>query len=318
MHLELLSFQKEICQILENTKKQDRLSHAYIFQGPNGVGKSEMAYFFACMLYSEVDVVDLNSTNSRLILTNEHVNVYVIKPDGKMIKKDQIQSLQQELSKTSQVKGPRIYIILDADKMNQTSQNSLLKFIEEPASGIYGVLCTTNISQILPTITSRCQTINFKALNDAVLISMLRKEGIDKNLSNILAILTKSFIKALEMAKDENILVLTALFEQYLKIRKPSDAMMFEVKNLVFFDNQTNLSNFLNLLIVLYEDMLILYQSSLAIHLDGYIEKINKLKENLTELKVRKNLELVYDLQKKLLTNVSPKNIAMNLFVNLF
>ena len=73
------------------------------------------------------------------ILNNEHLNVYVISSDSKVIKKEQIVGLQEEFSKTSNVSGPRIYIIIDADKMNQNSQNSLLKFIEEPEEGIYGI-----------------------------------------------------------------------------------------------------------------------------------------------------------------------------------
>lgn len=317
MHLELLDFQKEIKQMLINTKEKNRLSHAYIFQGLNGVGKSEMAYFFAAMLYSDKEI-DLTSNVSRQILEGEHVNVHIIKPDRKMIKKEQIMSLQADLANTSLVPGPRIYIILDADKMNVTSQNSLLKFIEEPEEGIYGILCTTNISQILPTITSRCQTINFKALDDATLQKQLVSAGVSKDLASLLALLTKNLAKAKEMAKLEELATLKSLFEQFLKLRKPSEAVIFEIKNMSFFEQPENLANFLMLLVVLYENMLILNQGSLEVSLDGYIDKINKMREALTKEKVEFNIQLVYELQKKLLTNVSPKNIVMNLFVNLF
>ena len=154
MNFNLVSQQADIKRILLNTKSKNRLSHAYIFSGPSGVGKKEMAYYFALMQYCHNDEPCMTCQNCHQILNNEHLNVFVISSDTKTIKKEQIVDLQEEFSKTSNVPGPRIYIILDADKMNPQSQNSLLKFIEEPEEGIYGILCTTNISKILPTIIS--------------------------------------------------------------------------------------------------------------------------------------------------------------------
>lgn len=318
MNLELLDFQGEIKQILLNTRKKNRLSHAYIFQGPSGVGKNEMAHFFAAMLYSNEGDVSLDSETTKLIFNDEHVNVYVVKADGKMIKKEQIVALQNEFSRTSQVAGPRVYIILDADLMNATSQNSLLKFIEEPQPGLYGILCTSNISRLLPTITSRCQFLNFKALDNKAMAKMLINYGIEKNLAIILAIETKSVVQAKELATDEKIIKLKSTFEDFLKIKSKSDAVQFKVKSASFLENAESLVAFLNLLVILYEDIMILYQASLNVTLSGYVDKINKLKEYTPLAKAMSSIELIYSLNRMLLSNVSPKAILLNLLVNLF
>lgn len=316
MNFDLVEFQSEIKQILLNTRNKNRLSHAYIFQGQNGVGKRDMALFFAQMLYQKD--VDYNSNVSRQIINNEHVNVIVIESDTKVIKKEQIVALQTEFSRTSQVEGPRIYIIIDADKMNPNSQNSLLKFIEEPEEGIYGILCTTNISQILPTITSRCQIINFKALDEEALIKSLINDGVDKNMAYLLSTLTKSKEEAKALSESEDIVKLKMIFEELLKLRKPKDAAQFRIRNMAFFDKIENVSRFINILIALYEDLLILQEGSLKIHLQAYANELAKLKEVYSKDKVKEIIEFLYSSSRKLLVNVAPKNVAISLFVNIF
>lgn len=318
MNFDLINEQADIKKTLLNTKRKNRLSHAYIFEGPAGVGKREMAYFFAMMLYCKEDEPCMKCEVCHQILNNEHLNVYVISSDSKVIKKEQIVGLQEEFSKTSNVSGPRIYIIVDADKMNQNSQNSLLKFIEEPEEGIYGILCTTNVGKILPTITSRCQTISFKSLDDRLLASMLENKGVEAHLAAILSKLTNNIDDAILMSSDPNALRLNDLFKDFLDVDSPSKAVMYQRKNLGFFDNYDNLLSFLNLLIILYSDIISLYNGVLDIHLKGYINEIAKYKNYLSYDAAKKNLELVYSLVLKLQNNVMPKNILNNLFVNIF
>lgn len=318
MNFDLINEQEDIKKILLNTRDKKRLSHAYIFEGPAGVGKREMAYFFAMMLYCQEHEPCMKCEACHQILNNEHLNVYVLTSDSKVIKKEQIVGLQEEFSKTSNVTGPRVYIIIDADKMNQNSQNSLLKFIEEPEEGIYGILCTTNVGKILPTITSRCQTISFKSLDDRVLSAMLVDKGVEAHLASVLSKLTNNLDDGIKLSSDADVLRLNDLFAGFLSIDSPSKAVMYQRKNLIFFDNYENTSRFLNLLITLYSDIILLYNGVLDIHLKGYINEIAKYKNFLTYECAKKNLELVYDLALKLQNNVMPKNILNNLFVNIF
>ena len=142
--------------------------------------------------------------------------------------------------------------------MNPQSQHSLLKFIEEPEEGIYGILCTTNISKILPTIISRCQIFNFKALDDRYLDSLLEEKGLDSKMASILSKLTNNYDDAMALSSDVNMLKIAELFDDFLRINKASEAIVYQMKNLSFFDNYDNLLKFLNILVVLYEDIIAL------------------------------------------------------------
>ena len=318
MNFDLVNVQENIKNILINTRDKNRLSHAYIFSGPQGVGKKEMALYAAMMLYCNEKTPCMTCDNCKQIMAQEHLNVVIVEPETKVIKKEQIVHLHEEFSKTSQIDGPRIYIIIDADKMNQNSQNSLLKFIEEPTDGIYGILCTTNPSQLLPTITSRCQTINFNALDSKLLKKSIIENGIAKDMASLIALLTNDLGQAIELAHNDDILKLKTLFEKFLSLKNESDAVLFQIANLSFFENATNLKMFMDLLIVLYEDILATFSGSLNINLEEYSTLIGKYRNRLTRESAIEHLELIYELNKKLLYNVSSKNIITNLLVNLF
>lgn len=318
MNFDLINVQENIKNILINTRDKNRLSHAYIFSGPQGVGKKEMALYFAMMLYCNEKTPCMTCDNCKQIMAQEHLNVVIVEPETKVIKKEQIVQLHEEFSKTSQIEGPRIYIIIDADKMNQNSQNSLLKFIEEPTDGIYGILCTTNPSQLLPTITSRCQTINFNALDSKLLKKSIIENGISKDMASLISLLTNDLGQAIELAHNDDILKLKTLFEKFLSLKNESDAVLFQIANSSFFENATNLKMFMDLLIVLYEDILATFSGSLNINLEEYSTLIGKYRNRLTRESAIEHLELIYELSKKLLYNVSSKNIITNLLVNLF
>ena len=124
--------QEKIYNMLKNTIKEDRLSHAYLFYGDEGTGKKEMAYALSCLLYGDDE--SFSSETSKNIMNNNFMNVtYIgIQEGKKMISKEQIELLQEEFSKTSLVEGIRIYIVDGIDTATLSAQNSLLKFIEDP------------------------------------------------------------------------------------------------------------------------------------------------------------------------------------------
>lgn len=317
MDLDLLENQKNLIQFLNNAYSKGRLNHAYIFEGEEGVGKNLLAHYFACMLYSD-DKVDLNSNSSRLILNDEHLNVVTIYPDGKNIKKDQIKDLQEEFSKTSLVKGARVYIINDADKMNLSSQNSLLKFIEEPSPNIYGILCTTNSSGLLPTILSRCQTLTLNSLDSKTLEKIYAKEITDKRVCLLLSLITNNKQEAKELGKDAYILKMFELFNKFFNIKSDKDRIEY------FTDVQRIITDikiynyFIKLLIYAYEDMLHLSIGNLNISLDKYADKLTKYYEGKPKNDILSGLELLYKVSKELnYSNVTLKNINTLLMVNL-
>ncbi len=317
MNLDLLKNQNNLIEFLNNAYKKNRLTHAYIFEGERGSGKSELAHYFACMLYSN-GKVDLNSNDSKLILNDEHINVITINPDGKNIKKDQIKSLQEEFSKTSLVKGDRVYIINDADQMNTSSQNSLLKFIEEPLPGIYGILCTTNSKGLLPTIISRCQVLKLNDVDSKILESIYSKNGIDKKNALLLSLITSNLNEALELNQNPYVLKMFELFNNFFNIKSDKEKIKY-FKDVDRVITDIKIYNyFIKLLIYAYRDMICLAKGDLNIILDKYADKLTKFYERRTMDDVLSGIELLYKVSNELNnTNVTLKNINTLLIVNL-
>jgi DNA polymerase III subunit delta' len=141
---------------LEKSFEKGALSHAYIFSGPEHLGKFSLAYEFA----------------QKITGNNAEINpdIIVIKPEIKEnkgiskegdIKIEDIRELQKKLYTTSHSGSYKVGIIELADKMNKSAQNSLLKTLEEPMDRVVIILIVRNLGKILPTIKSRCMTKNF-------------------------------------------------------------------------------------------------------------------------------------------------------------
>lgn len=107
---------------------------------------------------------DLNLILSKYIFNNivdlkNNQDVFFLKPENDIIKKNQILELKSFLNSTSQISGKKVYIIDRAEVLNSSSANSLLKILEEPEKNIFAFLITSNIDGVLKTIKSRCQII---------------------------------------------------------------------------------------------------------------------------------------------------------------
>lgn len=105
----------------------------------------------------------------RTIDTLNNPDLLLIKPDGKEIKKDQILDIIRMFSTKPLINNYSVYIIDEADKMNESAANKILKFLEEPEGNILGFFITDNVQSIIPTIRSRCELYNFKYGSDNVL-----------------------------------------------------------------------------------------------------------------------------------------------------
>lgn len=124
-------------------------SHSYIFYTND---------FFSC----QKDVIALvkhifNENNLNKIQSDF---VVIKKSDKKQILKDDMVELKSFFQKTSYINNNRIYLIEEVQKLNSTSANMILKFLEEPMKGVIAFFITDNLDAVLPTIKSRCQVVN--------------------------------------------------------------------------------------------------------------------------------------------------------------
>ena len=201
--------QPVVMKRLQQAFEKERLAHAYLFEGPAGAGKREISDFFAKLLLCEDPAQNVpceTCRSCRLYESGNHPGISTIQPDGQFIKIDQIRELIAMMSKTGFTRGRKIYIIEEADRMNQSSANALLKFLEEPGQDVTAILLTERLHSIMSTIRSRCQLISFQPLSREVLLEYLKGSGMAPSLAATVSMLTQSAEQAALLAEDEQFL----------------------------------------------------------------------------------------------------------------
>lgn len=141
--------------------KEDKLAHAYLISTNNIESCKSVLLDVIKNIFCSGEYVP-NCTKCslcHLIDINNMPSLKIISPDAAFIKKDQVLALRNDFSKESQFSKENIYIILEAEKMNKESANTILKFLEEPEGNVIGFFVTNHIENILPTIQSRCELI---------------------------------------------------------------------------------------------------------------------------------------------------------------
>lgn len=160
------SYNLNFLSIVDKIVSSNRISHAYIIQLKNYDDDFVLVKSFVKAILckekrkvSEFSVCKLcNICN--LIDNDNYPDLCVIEPEGKEIKKSQLVGLQKEFNNKSLLDNKRIYILKEADKLNESAANTILKFLEEPSDDIVAILVTTNRYKMLETILSRCQVLS--------------------------------------------------------------------------------------------------------------------------------------------------------------
>ena len=144
-----------------------RLAHAYLFRGPDGVGKQLCARIVAAAVNcagSHEDGGCGSCRSCRKFITGNHPDISVISPEKGTIGIDRIRELSKSLSYPPYESEMRVVILEDVHTMRAEAGNSLLKTLEEPPENNLLILTAESSSEVLPTITSRCQSVPFFGL----------------------------------------------------------------------------------------------------------------------------------------------------------
>lgn len=149
---------------LRRTLAHRRLAHAYLFEGPDGVGKRLTALALARAVFCETGDGCGRCTPCRKVDHNNHPDLQIVEPDGQQIKIEQIRELQKSLSYRPVEAARRICLIDQADRMNPAAANSLLKTLEEPSAETLIILLSARPEALLTTVLSRCQRLPFSRL----------------------------------------------------------------------------------------------------------------------------------------------------------
>ena len=185
---------KEI-EMLKRSIESNLLAHAYLFTGPDGVGKKKVALNFAKVLNCESgrsDPCDSCSSCKR-ISHGTYVDVQIFAPKGlsRQLKVEQIEQFISQANLKAFEGRKKVFIILDADRANVSFQNKILKILEEPPDDTIIILITSNSNSLLPTIRSRCRILNFSALSIADVEKILLQSKVEKQKATTAALLSE-------------------------------------------------------------------------------------------------------------------------------
>ena len=194
---------------LRSALRKGRLHHAYLFLGPEGIGKRTVALALAKAIHCDAGNDDFCGTcaNCARISGGNHPDLRVIGPlpDKKEISIHQVREVERELSLRSFSGRRKIAVIDPATLMNLSAQNALLKTLEEPPRGSLLVLIASNAGGLLPTLRSRCLLVSFGAVEAVSVAAFLTSSrGIDPDRAGLLAALSMGSIGAALALENEN------------------------------------------------------------------------------------------------------------------
>ncbi len=168
-------------------KKKDGLHHAWLFTGPHGSGRSNLAISFAAALQCEKDGCG-ECQSCRLVMASAHPDVTLFSTDRVQISIDEVRELVAKASLSSSLGKYRVLIIEDADRMTERTSNVLLKELEEPSENTIWILCAPSVSDLLPTIRSRTRNLNLRLPStDEVAQLLHQRDGINLEIAKVAA-----------------------------------------------------------------------------------------------------------------------------------
>lgn len=291
----------------------DKLSHSFIFVTNKNVYADEIINAFVKAIVCEKKNTNNKSCGNCNICNRidkkEFSEIKIIKPDGLWIKKDQLIELQKEMG-TKPIEGEKkVYLIYEAEKMNLSAANCLLKFLEEPLDNIIAILITDNYNKIIETIVSRCQPIIFSN-ND--INEYIKKYNFENKTLLKLCFLYKKDKNIEEyMNNKENEKFLDAVINFIIKYEEKKLKMIcYNKKNFIdVFKEKEDVYYCFELIILFYKDVLQYKIKNNVTIFDNYMSEIIKISNRESKEKIINKLNKIIR---------SNENIKTGMNINLF
>lgn len=239
-----------------------RVAHAYLFTGPEGIGKKMAALAFVKALFCGSEDGCGICSSCKKIASGNHPDIHCIEPDGTQIKVDQVRALQRELSFRPYEASRKACIIDGADRFNPSSGNSLLKTLEEPPGNALMILVANSADAVLPTIRSRCQILQFSQISEDELTGFLEERGVAPENARVAASLANGTVtKAIELAAEDGLAGRETLLKGVCGLSKRSLTNLFAFAEQFDKDRENTLRS-LELITGFWRDMLHLKSGS--------------------------------------------------------
>ena len=290
-----------------NSIKNNKINHAYMFEGIDGIGKNLFSKEFGKLLLG-IDNID-NSP--------DYIN---IEPKGNSIKIAQIRELQSDIIVKPHNKY-KIYVINYSEKMTVEAQNALLKTLEEPPEYAIIILITNNKESLLPTIRSRCEIIKFLPISIVELKKYLVDKCIDEKRALLLSNFSRGSIeKALELSNSSDFSIMRDNIQKYIQdildknmieiLNIPSDMDKYKDKIIIVLDMMINYFRD----IMVFKDRV---DKDMLINADR-ITFIQNMNNKITYSQVSKIIDIIEETKIKIKSNcnfnVSIQVMALNIY----
>lgn len=252
--------QDDIKEYLKKSIQDNNVSHGYIFEGSNGIGKYNMALLFAqSLLCSNFIDEPCNECSSCIkINTMNHPDLHVISTTDKSIKREVIDELIDSINQKPYESDRKIYIIKNSEDMTPQAANTFLKTLEEPVGNTIIILLTENSNLLLPTIFSRCQIIKFKKIDDNIITNHLKEKfNLDNNTAKLIAYYSQGVLfNAEKIALNENDILKrrSEIIKIYDKIINSDRNIIFEYED-YFEESKDNIDEIIEILMVWLRDV---------------------------------------------------------------
>jgi DNA polymerase-3 subunit delta' len=189
--------------LFERALAGDALSHAYLFSGPEGLGKVQFARELGVALVASCGGCGVCAECERA-RRGAHPDLRVVEREGERIRLEQVEPLVAELALKPFAAERRVWVLPEVEHLMPEAANKLLKSIEEPPAHVHFILVTDRPERVLPTIVSRCQVVEFRPLSDLEVEAYLREgHGLDGEEGRALARLARGSVeRAARLAAD--------------------------------------------------------------------------------------------------------------------
>jgi len=277
----MLGHQK-VLSTLQLAIRNDNVSHAYIFEGPDGVGRRETALSFSSILMCGADAAPCGECKScQLFEQGSHSDFQEIYSEDKSISVEDIRNILKGLIIKPLYSKYKVIIINDADNMTVQAQNALLKSLEEPPSYVVFVLTVQSGAAMTQTIRSRCQRILFYKLGYEDIMGILEaKYGNKKPEWDFIVLYSDGVIgTALDLIDSPHYLeIRDEVLEAVAQLVSSQDADLFKLYE-IFEKNSDKIDYILRIILLFFRDIIIYNQtagSSILINSDKK-DMINKI-----------------------------------------
>ncbi len=298
--------QEIVTKLLIKSLNEKKLVQAYLFSC------DDINYIYDYSKDFAKSIISLSNKDEKILKNiffridkEEYTELKIIKPDGNFIKKEQLLELQNSVLNKPVEGNKIIYIIKNCEKLNSSSANSILKFLEEPEEDIIAILLTDNINMVMPTIKSRCQVLNFKNVKNNNSGNNKLMNFIFNDVSNI-------------NEEDFNIFI-DNIFNLIETIENKGKSTFIYVKKFAWdiFSSSEQIMSLLNAILYLYTDALYYIVGKKINYFINYEEKVKFIVKNNNEIKIIKKISIIEELKKELNVNLNTKLLFDKLIIEL-